>query len=134
MNSVLDPRVIRTRRLLIDALVNLIVVEGYEAVTIREIVRKAGVNRSTFYLHFRDKQDIVTQMQDNILEELSETLKHPTYIYETAINDFKNTNKPISSHVDMFEHIQKYSSLYRKMLSEGGFRVHVTELIKTEVL
>lgn len=134
MSRTVDPRVIRTRRLLIDALMNIIVEEGIEAVTIREIVRKAEVNRSTFYLHFRDKQDIVTQMQDDILEELKTSLELPTYTYESAINDYKSKNKPIQSHVAMFEHIQKHSSLYRKMLSEREFRELFTQILKTEVL
>ncbi|MFD1674782.1 helix-turn-helix domain-containing protein [Alicyclobacillus fodiniaquatilis] len=58
MNHV-DPHVIRTERLLIDALTNLILEEGYDVVNVRKIVQRAGLNRSTFYLHFRDKQDIL---------------------------------------------------------------------------
>lgn len=134
MSRTLDPRVVRTRRLLINALTELIVAEGYEPITIREIVQKAEVNRSTFYLHFRDKQDIWTQMQDDLLNELTESLKYPMYTYELAINDYNNSNKPIKSHVSMFEHIQKYSSLYRKILSEREFRERFIHGIKTEVL
>lgn len=134
MNRTLDPRVVRTRRLLINALTELIVVGGYEAVTIREIVRKAEVNRSTFYLHFRDKQDIMTQMQDDILNELKASLKHPMYTYESAINDYKISNKPIRSHVSMFEHVQRHATLYQKLLNEKDFREHVTQVIKAEVL
>ncbi|SDN12566.1 transcriptional regulator, TetR family [Psychrobacillus sp. OK028] len=134
MNKTLDPRVVRTRRLLINALTELIVTGGYEPITIREIVQKAEVNRSTFYLHFRDKQDILTQMQDDLLNELSKSLEYSLYTYELAINDYINLNKPIKSHVSMFEHIQKYSSLYQKILSEKEFRERFTQGIKTEVL
>lgn len=134
MSRTLDPRVVRTRRLLINALTELIVAEGYEPITIREIVQKAEVNRSTFYLHFRDKQDIWTQMQDDLLNELTESLKYPMYTYELAINDYIKSNKPIKSHVSMFEHIQKYSSLYRKILSEREFRERFIHGIKMEVL
>ena len=134
MGRALDPRVVRTRRLLINALTEIIVAEGYEAVTIREIVRKAEVNRSTFYLHFYDKQDIMTQMQNDILNELTESLKHPMYTYEAAINDHKLSNRPIKSHIAMFEHIEKHASLYQKLLNEREFRERITEGIQTEVL
>ena len=116
-----------------DALANLIIIEGHEAITVREIVRKAEVNRSTFYLHFLDKQDILTQFQNNILIELKESLYLPKYSYETAINDFKNLNKPIKSHIAMFEHIQKQSALYKKLLTEIEFRKRFTKEIITEI-
>lgn len=135
MSRTLDPRVVRTRRLLINALTELIVVEeGYEPITIREIVQKAEVNRSTFYLHFCDKQDILTQMQGDLLNELKESLNYPMYTYETAINNYNSSKKPIKSHVSMFEHVQKHSSLYKKILSEREFRERFTQGIKTEVL
>ncbi|WP_188455723.1 TetR/AcrR family transcriptional regulator [Virgibacillus oceani] len=134
MSKGLDPRVIRTRRLLMDALINIVAEDGYEAVTIREIVRKAKVNRSTFYLHFRDKEDIVTQMQDDLLNMLTESLKYPTYTYESAKEDYKKSNKPIKSLVAMFEHIQMYSSLYRSLLGKMEFRNRVTKVFIDEVL
>ena len=129
-----DPRVARTRRLLIDALIDLIVEEGYDAVTIREIVQKAGVNRSTFYLHFRDKQDIFTHMEDEIWDELAEAVRNPTFTYESALRDYKNSQKPIISAVRLFEHIQRYASLYGTMLVERNFREQVTQTLKTELL
>ncbi|TJY43903.1 TetR/AcrR family transcriptional regulator [Cohnella pontilimi] len=134
MNKAIDPRVARTRRLLMDTLTELIVEEGYDAITIREIVRKAGVNRSTFYLHFRDKQDILTHMQEDILNGLAHSLNYPTYTYKSALQDYQSSKMPIKSHMAMFEHIQKHASLYRTMLIEREFRERVTQVIRTEVL
>jgi len=129
-----DPRVVRTRRLLIGALIELINEENYEAITVREIVRKAEVNRSTFYLHFRDKQDILTHMQDDLLRELTESLRFPTYTYESALRDYQTSKKPIKTHVTLFEHIRKHASLYRTLLIEKDFRERVTHVIRAEVL
>ncbi|WP_054958493.1 TetR/AcrR family transcriptional regulator [Paenibacillus dakarensis] len=132
MQKSIDPRVIRTRRLLMNALTELIVEEGVNAVTIREIVRKAEVNRSTFYLHFFDKQDILTQMQDEILNELAESLKFPAFTYEAALHDYQNSKIPIKSLVSLIQHIQKHASLYQTMLNERDFRERFTEVIRTE--
>lgn len=134
MESVVDPRVTRTRRLLMDALADLIILEGYETITVREIVRKAGVNRSTFYLHFLDKQDILTQFQNDMLSELRGLWKESEYSYESAVKDFINLNKPLEIHVALFELIKKRSSLYKKMLTESEFRRHFTEEIITHLL
>jgi AcrR family transcriptional regulator len=54
-----DRRVRRTRQLLIDALLGLIVERGYETLTVQDILERADVGRSTFYAHFRDKDDLL---------------------------------------------------------------------------
>ena len=54
-----DRRVGRTRRALKDALTDLILEEGYEAVTVQDIIDRADVGRSTFYSHFIDKDDLL---------------------------------------------------------------------------
>lgn len=85
----IDPRITRTRRLLLDALTDLIVSEGIDKVNVSKIVQKAEVNRSTFYLHFYDKEDILTEMKETILRELAEIISYPTYDYKTALEGYK---------------------------------------------
>src|SRR5690625_2838078 len=134
MNKRKDPRVARTRRLLIGGLKRLILEVGYDKITVRKIVQKAEVNRSTFYLHFQDKQDILEQMEEDMLIELKNALSYPSYTFPEALYDFKNKNKPIKSHVAMFEHIHQQGDLYKRMLKEHSFYERFTETIKMEVL
>lgn len=54
-----DRRVHRTRQLLHDALLDLIMERGYAVVSIQDILDRAGIARSTFYAHFRDKDDLL---------------------------------------------------------------------------
>ena len=54
-----DPRVLRTRAALRQALLALIVERGWDAVGIRDICQRAGVGRSTFYTHFADKEEVL---------------------------------------------------------------------------
>ncbi len=54
-----DRRVRRTRRLLREALLVLILERGYDAVTVQDILDRADVGRATFYAHFRDKDDLL---------------------------------------------------------------------------
>ena len=54
-----DRRVSRTRRALKDALTDLILEKGYEAVTVQDVIDRADVGRSTFYAHFVDKDDLL---------------------------------------------------------------------------
>jgi AcrR family transcriptional regulator len=50
-----DPRVKRTRKLLVDAFSALLAEKSFQAVTVQDIAERATVNRATFYAHFEDK-------------------------------------------------------------------------------
>jgi AcrR family transcriptional regulator len=54
-----DRRVRKTRKALRDALIELILEEGYAAVTVQDIAARADVGRTTFYAHFVDKDDLL---------------------------------------------------------------------------
>lgn len=68
-----DQRVRRTRDLLHAALASLIHEKQYEGIVVKEILGRANVGRSTFYMHFRDKQDLLETSIRDVLEE-GETL------------------------------------------------------------
>jgi len=53
--SRLDPRVRRTRQLLLRALQELMAEKSFQAITVQNIAERATVNRATFYAHFTDK-------------------------------------------------------------------------------
>lgn len=54
-----DPRVMRSTRALGAALVELMLEERFEDITVQHILDRAGVGRSTFYAHFRNKGDVL---------------------------------------------------------------------------
>jgi AcrR family transcriptional regulator len=57
-----DPRIVRSRRMLMDALVKLLTVREFEDISIQEIADEAGLNRATFYLHYPDKNALLQAM------------------------------------------------------------------------
>jgi AcrR family transcriptional regulator len=54
-----DKRIQRTKRLLLDSFVSLIIERGYANVTVQDILEKAKVGRSTFYSHFENKEQLL---------------------------------------------------------------------------
>ena len=56
-----DLRVIRTKKLIFTAFINLIQEKDYNSITVQDISDRAMINRSTFYSHFKDKQDVLDQ-------------------------------------------------------------------------
>ena len=57
-----DPRVIKTRRLLLDSFVVLVRKKDFTSISVKDITDSAQVNRATFYAHFQDKYDILEYM------------------------------------------------------------------------
>ena len=57
----LDPRVKRTRSLILAAFDELLPEKGFQSLTVQDITNKAEINRATFYAHFADKYDLLDQ-------------------------------------------------------------------------
>ncbi|MED1791866.1 TetR/AcrR family transcriptional regulator [Brevibacillus nitrificans] len=111
----LDPRVMRTRQMLRDALVELIHEQGYEKITVQDIAKRATLNRATFYLHYRDKLDLLEQSSQEILLDLVESM-NLSYSKEEKFDI--HSEQPHDNFVYLFEHISQNAKLYKVFLSE----------------
>ncbi|MEO6456859.1 MAG: TetR/AcrR family transcriptional regulator [Chloroflexia bacterium] len=65
----IDRRIQRTRELLQKALIELISERKYDAITIQDIVDRANVGRTTFYLHYSSKDDLLMSCHEAIVSE-----------------------------------------------------------------
>ena len=67
-----DPRVKRTRQLLHEAFISLMMERRFRDITVQEIADRATVNRATFYAHFEDKFDLLdSAIRDRFKQELA---------------------------------------------------------------
>jgi AcrR family transcriptional regulator len=57
-----DPRILRSRRMLMDSLVRLLSKKEFEDISVQEIADEATLNRATFYLHYPDKNALLRAM------------------------------------------------------------------------
>ena len=69
-----DRRVVRTRDTLGDALVALMREKDFKEITVQEVLDRAGVGRSTFYVHYRDKDDLFLSDVEDFFEKCSSSL------------------------------------------------------------
>jgi AcrR family transcriptional regulator len=63
-----DRRTNRTRQTLHAALIQLILEKHYDLITVQDIIDRANVGRSTFYVHFRDKEDLLVSDWERFLD------------------------------------------------------------------
>jgi AcrR family transcriptional regulator len=111
----LDPRVVRTRQQLRAALVSLIEEKGFAALTVQDIVDRAALNRATFYLHYRDKQDLLVQSLRDAIDELMADIGASTDEQGQLVVD--ESPRPVKA---AFEHVAQHAQFYRVMLSAEG--------------
>ena len=102
-----DLRVQRTRKHIQEALIELTVEKGYDAITAQDIVNRASINRSTFYRHYLDKDDLLSKYMDEVTGVIFK-------------DDFPNEQGILSGLIKLLNHIQTFSEFYRIMLSANG--------------
>ncbi len=108
-----DRRIQRTRALLRTALMELIIEKGYDEITIQDITDQANVARTTFYLHFSDKDELLFGTMRDIYEELYQLAG------ETIPESFFTDNESDCAAED-FIHVQAYADFYKIMIGEKG--------------
>jgi AcrR family transcriptional regulator len=103
-----DRRIRRTCERLGSALVALIQERPIDEVTVQEVLNRASVGRSTFYLHYRDKDDLLLSQLENFLETMS-----------TALSIRKEESHRVVPVAELFEHIGSQKKLYRALADSG---------------
>lgn len=61
-----------TKRLIREALLEMLKTKSIRKITVRELCDAAGVNRTTFYNHYNDTQDVLAEIEEKFLAQLSE--------------------------------------------------------------
>ena len=117
-----DRRVRRTRTLLQDALIALILEKGYEAVTVQDIIDRADVGRSTFYTHFLDKQQLLLSRVDELHVFLAQQHAHGV----------PSGEQRLSFSLAMFQHAQRYRHVYQALVGKHGGTIvlgHIQQML-----
>ncbi|MBA3344004.1 MAG: TetR/AcrR family transcriptional regulator [Gemmatimonadales bacterium] len=94
-----DRRVQKTQGLLHGALAALIHEKSYDAIVVKEILARANVGRSTFYTHFRDKDELLDSgIRDMLRASESASTMRPTGLADRILR----------FSLPLFEHIERY--------------------------
>lgn len=131
----LDPRVIKTREAILEALLSLCESKGFGRTSVGDIVEHARINRATFYKHYRDKFDLVEKVFEATLEQIVE-ISSFAKTTEGSLSFHVAFSEPPYPLIRIFEYFAANRRLYRAILSsdQGTFFhrrlcVHFTELL-----
>lgn len=104
----IDRRVQRTRTALYDALVELIRERNYDTIRVEDILARADVGRSTFYTHFRSKDELLHRSLERLRAELMAVVEaSPTPDLWTV------------SHT-LFAHLHRYRDIHAALAGGSG--------------
>ncbi|WP_168735589.1 TetR/AcrR family transcriptional regulator [Cohnella fermenti] len=121
--------VIRTRKALKNALVELLREKELREITISEIVSRAGYSRATFYAHYQYKEDLLDELVEEVIGGFLSAFKEP---YE---NDRKryDLGQLTPSTVRIFQYIGENESAFALLLKRDnlGFQEKLLEAIRT---
>ncbi|MGN6713194.1 TetR/AcrR family transcriptional regulator [Anaerocolumna jejuensis] len=80
-----DLRIRKTRKLIRDAFVKLIDIKGFDAITINNIADMAMINRSTFYLHYTDKYDLLQKTMEEAIQNILQLVAPEAHIIDDQL-------------------------------------------------
>jgi AcrR family transcriptional regulator len=81
----IDPRILRTRQLIVDSFISLVSEKDLNHITVRDITEKATINRATFYAHFTDKFDLLDFTITNPFIDKLKLRLHPHQVFNEEV-------------------------------------------------
>jgi len=119
----IDRRIQRTRLSLRAALLGLLKQKNYDDISIEEITEHANVGRATFYLHYKDKEDLLLEEFSEMANEKAQTLSEIPFsawfpILDNPENEPEKSDSPLPL-LMVFQHIKEHSDLYYILLKSS---------------
>jgi AcrR family transcriptional regulator len=112
--EVTDRRIPRTRGMLQQALMSLILKKEYQAITIQDICDTANLGRSTFYAHYTSKDDLKRSSFEHLRRELADRQRRAL----ATPGDIRDRRLGFS--LAMFEHARDHRVLHRALVRGRG--------------
>jgi len=103
-----DSRIRKTRDRLGDALVALMQEKRFDDIKIQEVLDRAGISRSTFYTHYRDKDDLFLSDAEDFLE-----------MFASFLSRRKENSDRVAPVAEFFSHVGEAQPLVNSLIESG---------------
>jgi AcrR family transcriptional regulator len=114
-----DRRIQRTRQALRSALLELIKEKSYDSISVEEITQRANLGRATFYLHYKDKEDLLVDEFNEIVNERARTISQiPFSAWLPGLENPAPASEysPAPPLLMAFQHVANHAELYRILI------------------
>ena len=116
----------RSRRMIREAFLELIQEKEFSKITVTDIVKRADLNRSTFYAHYPDVQGVVEEIQNETVQKNLEIFRQRQYPdimkdpmpYLKSISYTLEENLQLYAHIGHTPEIHLYLDEFRRQMAE----------------
>ena len=124
MKEKTDLRIVKTKKILFNSLLNLMKIKNFEKIKISDICDESLINRSTFYAHYEDKYELLI----DLFEERKLSL-----LKKFEDNENKNFSKEYLMELlsILIDHIEENKEIYSAILANNRNGILIDFLIDT---
>lgn len=115
-----DRRIARSRRALRAALIELMEERGLDAVSVNDLCARADLNRGTFYNHFHDKDDLLTTLEDEVIDDLERIQEQMQSLTVMDLVRYRTRKQPLPFLVDLFDYLREQGDFLHAVTGPGG--------------
>lgn len=115
-----DRRIIRSKKALRRALIDLMEEKGFDSITINDLCSAADLNRGTFYNHFTDKEDLLASFEDEIMEGIAALQARLGHLELKDVMAFCIAQRPLPVLIELFDYLRAEGDFLHAVLGPGG--------------
>ena len=115
-----DRRIMRSKRALRQALIALLEERGFDSITVNDLCDRADLNRGTFYNHFRDKENLLAVLEDEVMADIAALQERMQRISLADMLAYRVAGTPLPLLVDLFDYLREQSDFLHAVLGPGG--------------
>ncbi len=122
-----DRRIRKSKAALKEALLTLMQTKDFKKISITDIVQLADLNRGTFYKHFQYKEDLLEELIDDVMKDLTQSYWAP---YGDL--DVLDVSQLTASAIKIFKHVATYANFYTLLGKSNivtGFQNRICETL-----
>ena len=112
MEKKTDLRIIKTKKVIYEALIDLMKEKTFEEIKVSDICNKALINRSTFYAHYEDKYELLVEFINDLKSNFTNELDKRKHITDTR----EYYMELIKLFID---HVEEYRDIYSSIMTNN---------------
>ncbi|MEK4457391.1 TetR/AcrR family transcriptional regulator C-terminal domain-containing protein [Paenibacillus jamilae] len=107
----------KTKQLIQTSFIQILENKSFESITVGDITKTAQINRGTFYLHYKDKFDLLDQIEQQLFEDLGNHIDELQSRYSST-HTFEKGQEQLAA--TLFSSIKMHSPILKIFLSDHG--------------
>ena len=121
-----DLRIVKTRLAIKKAFFELMAEKSFDKITVSDITDKALINRGTFYAHYKDKFDLLEQIEDETIEDMGDFI---ALLTEDSLNKALYHHRPLPHIIPILSYIEEHAGFFTLFANNDLSSLFYTKIV-----